>query len=158
MGKVRDHPRMRGEDIFIIWHTIPLSWITPACAGKTGCSSRAGTCSPDHPRMRGEDLEKLAAEGKVAGSPPHARGRPQPGDHRRGLGRITPACAGKTVLPQMPELAGRDHPRMRGEDNLLKDLGLPSRGSPPHARGRRSSARISDTVIRITPACAGKTD
>ena len=46
---------------------------------------------------------------------------------------------------------------MRGEDNLFKDLGLPSRGSPPHARGR---PRCPDDEIRchgITPACAGKT-
>ena len=46
---------------------------------------------------------------------------------------------------------------MRGEDKVI--LGLPrcGRGSPPHARGRPVEGRPVAVMIRITPACAGKT-
>ena len=50
-----------------------------------------------------------------------------------------------------------DHPRMRGED-LWRKLGRTLiLGSPPHARGRRSSRQSASDLRGITPACAGKT-
>ena len=111
-----DHPRMRGEDdVDVSYYNAeagspphargrlnstvcqggPMG-ITPACAGKT-CSPT--DCRPprtDHPRMRGEDSSKLITNYEEAGSPPHARGRPE--THLDMLRRdgITPACAGKT--------------------------------------------------------------
>ena len=93
----------------------------------------------DHPRMRGEDCGGLDMGVEAAGSPPHARGRP--GFRTRGSSgcRITPACAGKTVVlatvrlccRDHPACAGKtshsagtstqatDHPRMRGEDEAF---------------------------------------
>ena len=52
---VVDHPRMRGEDYVSPDLPSVTSWITPACAGKTGI----------------EDIQTMLAKG----SPPHARGR-----------------------------------------------------------------------------------
>ena len=47
---------------------------------------------------------------------------------------------------------------MRGED-ALKLLGpFPKSGSPPHARGRPRIHIMTSEYIRITPACAGKTN
>ena len=46
---------------------------------------------------------------------------------------------------------------MRGEDPILPRNGRISRGSPPHARGRRRLRRQPDEAQGITPACAGKT-
>ena len=87
--------------------------------------------------MRGEDAQLKADEGKLQGSPPHARGRPTPLPTRR---RST-----------------RDHPRMRGEDATMRHCSMILSGSPPHARGRLISVVLGTERTRITPACAGKT-
>ena len=108
--------------------------------------------------MRGEDTLECAMRISINGSPPHARGRLSDKFEFEELGRITPACAGKTVTPVSsgddgtwitPACAGKtlafarkpprmeDHPRMRGEDCPVGVIVI--------------------TRIRITPACAGKT-
>ena len=46
---------------------------------------------------------------------------------------------------------------MRGEDCKSTCRWALYAGSPPHARGRRGRGLSGDLVIRITPACAGKT-
>ena len=46
---------------------------------------------------------------------------------------------------------------MRGEDYIVYACGVGIVGSPPHARGRLASAEPVDAILRITPACAGKT-
>ena len=107
--------------------------------------------------MRGEDGPTYTQVVEHIGSPPHARGRPCSYDvpfYRLG---ITPACAGKTILAWGCLGLNRDHPRMRGEDVFRRFTMLFQEGSPPHARGRRSSRYSSARRVRITPACAGKT-
>ena len=153
----RDHPRMRGED-----SQVPVGrgrgvGITPACAGKTNHESIRTHLGPDHPRMRGEDF--FAEESIVphAGSPPHARGRRKTATYRQKMLRITPACAGKTLPSWSHSGPSGDHPRMRGEDRLGSPIWEGSRGSPPHARGRREGCVRDRFSVRITPACAGKT-
>ena len=47
---------------------------------------------------------------------------------------------------------------MRGEDSASASLPTVSLGSPPHARGRLLAIGLLLHVLRITPACAGKTD
>ena len=47
---------------------------------------------------------------------------------------------------------------MRGEDAKLHLNSLYGKGSPPHARGRRSALASDEFWDGITPACAGKTD
>ena len=129
-------PHARGRQLAVFDDEVDAR-ITPACAGKTMGGRAPKRGGPDHPRMRGEDSFADFLTLLTSGSPPHARGRPQPGDHRRGLGRITPACAGKTPTPILSRKTFPDHPRMRGED--LRHRGRRHRkiGSPPHARGRQ---------------------
>ena len=92
--------------------------------------------------MRGEDNERQAGIRLVVGSPPHARGR-RDWIHADGvLGRITPACAGKTAGQSHMGGITVDHPRMRGEDVVSCAHLLCRVGSPPHARGRLSAARM----------------
>ena len=136
---------------------IELDGITPACAGKTYQVVPANWMTWDHPRMRGEDqyLEVDNASGE--GSPPHARGRPMSGMRVSLQNGITPACAGKTLRLFSLATERRDHPRMRGEDPLLYSGLATFQGSPPHARGRRRGDGLKQIIIRITPACAGKT-
>ena len=173
----RDHPRMRGEDCtfprtFVYQSGSPPhargrlnlesspcigAGITPACAGKTVWSIVLRVMYPDHPRMRGEDPKYQLPHGEGSGSPPHARGRPAPGQQRANLARITPACAGKTSPSTWTCSRRPDHPRMRGEDTPLRELARAATGSPPHARGRHVAHVSLVCFGGITPACAGKT-
>ena len=88
--------------------------------------------------MRGEDLKTTQDARPLEGSPPHARGRRRRSSRSLAMGRITPACAGKTLKILLQRCWRR--------------------GSPPHARGRLKMRvnRLRDG--RITPACAGKTE
>ena len=91
------------------------------------------------------------------GSPPQVRGKRRRGKGGRGIPRITPAGAGKTL--GFAPLAGGfpDHPRRCGE-NLLRCL-CPAlwAGSPPQVRGKLGHIMLHHSGRRITPAGAGKT-
>ena len=152
-----DHPRMRGEDLQKIWVGDFDGGITPACAGKTPSPSYPMGSGTDHPRMRGEDAVMPIQKCVDSGSPPHARGRLLAVPHSHKQTGITPACAGKTTHMFCGKSQSRDHPRMRGEDFLPSRVLVTGRGSPPHARGRRSAMANCHGLTRITPACAGKT-
>ena len=72
--------------------------ITPACAGSTQRQSREKAQAKDHPRLRGEHLRALSAKDMRIGSPPPARGAQGDWPTEEQAVRITPACAGSTVL------------------------------------------------------------
>ena len=112
----------------------------------------------------------------MSGSPPLARGKENAACGRSTSGRITPACAGKSLIIGLlpvqrgitPACAGksgqewgsywgkRDHPRLRGEKLPRKQLRRQLLGSPPLARGKVCSILKASPYYRITPACAGK--
>ena len=107
--------------------------------------------------MRGEDFETASNNASLGGSPPHARGRPAGRTSTSPRGGITPACAGKTSTAKSSATNSADHPRMRGEDIQWHFSLLLQAGSPPHARGRLTTVAHKNVIVRITPACAGKT-
>ena len=72
--------------------------------------------------------------------------------------RITPACAGKSLQKTFSLDLRWDHPRMRGEKGTCVNMIANAVGSPPHARGKGSSAMPFTLSTRITPACAGKSE
>ena len=70
--------------------------------------------------------------------------------------RITPAYAGKSLRFQAAFCCIWDHPRLCGEKDLLKKIGLIEIGSPPPMRGKEKFWRKMVQVEGITPAYAGK--
>ena len=83
--------------------SLPLSLnrITPACAGNTPGRTGTAVLHEDHPRLRGEYADVLCSFRSSSGSPPLARGiLAQLGRVLKPV-RITPACAGNTVLPAL---------------------------------------------------------
>ena len=89
------------------------------------------------------------------GSPPRARGRrcgPVPG--LRDL-RFTPAGAGTASAGTRPATARTVHPRGRGDGPSFVPGPGAYPGSPPRARGRRSSGGACGSSSRFTPAGAG---
>ncbi len=173
----RDHPRSRGEHNAVVTTALrrtgspPLArgargglparvrrrWITPARAGSTARSGRAGAPSRDHPRSRGEHDVDAQQREVFGGSPPLARGAPGHGASQRRRPGITPARAGSTTWRRAPRTSGGDHPRSRGEHTAPTGEGELGRGSPPLARGAPRRVGSSTDQRRITPARAGST-
>ena len=150
-------PRVRGK------HRDPIKSsgryrITPACAGKTVKLRDIGHAVEDHPRVCGENGESTSESDRLPGSPPRVRGKlfAPPETLRRF--RITPACAGKTGCPGTAAPARQDHPRVCGENSRLRGVHTSRRGSPPRVRGKPSVVEWVIHKLRITPACAGKTE
>ena len=50
----------------------------------------------------------------------------------------------------------RDHPRVGGEKQRLRGLGIRAGGSPPRGRGKVFQLGVLYPLLRITPAWAGK--
>ena len=130
--------------------------ITPAYAGKRRRVPAKLAASRDHPRVCGEECAVDGKETPCRGSPPRMRGR-----GRRHLGPqllhgITPAYAGKSVSRGHAPPAGRDHPRVCGEERPVRRGACSGLGSPPRMRGRASGHTLSFVLGRITPAYAGK--
>ena len=117
-----DHPRMRGEQLI---GRPPLG----SCLGSPPHARGAVRAIPfhagtfgDHPRMRGEQGFGTLPAGRLQGSPPHARGAVVAvivGN--LGIG-ITPACAGSSLHGWRSRSGNRDHPRMRGEQRLYREI------------------------------------
>ena len=140
-------------------------------------SGLAGQARGAHPRMRGENGIRSSRLLRARGSSPHARGKPArakaaeamrgSSPHARGkllkaggasmIGWLIPACAGKTLKACITSTQNGAHPRMRGENSILRSVseGLP--GSSPHARGKPRFASAVPWIRRLIPACAGKT-
>ena len=92
----------------------------------------------------------------VLGSPPRVRGKVSGMDVYRPKDGITPACAGKSLLPWVATDPERDHPRVCGEKFRDENVDNAAVGSPPRVRGKVACKDGSAITFRITPACAGK--
>jgi len=104
--------------------------ITPARAGSTALFLNKKDLIADHPRPRGEhaipDLVKAVPEG----SPPPARGAHILRYWRVSNDRITPARAGSTAHGVNSISLARDHPRPRGEHELVARMEGRNRDHP----------------------------
>ena len=147
---------MRGK--LLSWlAAMPDARITPARAGKTRSGRTAEPPRADHPRACGENLGEVQAAAMAAGSPPRVRGKPDEADLMTGIGRITPARAGKTAKPRACCNRKKDHPRACGENAIVPRPKRLRMGSPPRVRGKPGVDLKTSSRMRITPARAGKT-
>ena len=174
-SRLRDHPRLRGEQqavaagYLLSQGSPPLArgtaaeldlrlvceGITPACAGNSSIPLVSKRRYRDHPRLRGEQaLSSWLVSGDV-GSPPLARGTAKSTRSSCRTARITPACAGNSVLGEDAVGGQGDHPRLRGEQRSSVMPVRLTMGSPPLARGTAAVDGFGRAVGGITPACAG---
>ena len=110
----------------------------------------------DHPRVCGEKFSVPSHTHSFSGSPPRVRGKEYRCMSSMALSRITPACAGKRVPGVVPVSINEDHPRVCGEKEKEPMEILGHLGSPPRVRGKAQERVECGFVLRITPACAGK--
>ena len=131
--------------------------IIPAYAGSTNPRSCSTVAVRDHPRIRGEHASTHSSVSGSCGSSPHTRGalnRVRRYLHNIG---IIPAYAGSTRARRRRCVAGRDHPRIRGEHAPFGSPSNPDPGSSPHTRGALAVALPPSVYRGIIPAYAGST-
>ena len=150
-------PRVRGKDT-VIKFPGDSPRITPACAGKSILPRGEIRWQKDHPRVCGEKLLSANPCWEESGSPPRVRGKGVDHGADTNWKGITPACAGKSSLLQDRQPERWDHPRVCGEKDWAKAAADGVSGSPPRVRGKGRTSRGISSLIRITPACAGKSD
>ena len=129
-------PRARGTPRRAV-RVIPGRRISPACAGNTRPQMARRCSCTDQPRVRGEHSPYSVRVRSSIGSAPRARGTPGRGAARVQPCRISPACAGNTLMRAVRPSPISDQPRVRGEHPIPEPLFLPP--------------------TRISPACAGNT-
>ncbi len=108
--------------------------------------------------MCGEKGNGAVAAQTVVGSPPRVRGKAAANGKQATVMRITPACAGKSEGVRRIKELQQDHPRVCGEKPVQTPLCRYPQGSPPRVRGKAVADVEQATVMRITPACAGKSE
>ena len=94
----------------------------------------------------------------ATGSPPPVRGKGTRPAHNAFDFGITPACAGKSMCAILNATETEDHPRLCGEKSSSCGRRSTTTGSPPPVRGKGLPYLQSPPEIRITPACAGKSE
>ena len=130
--------------------------ITPAYAGKSAGNNCLFPAQGDHPRVCGEKSQKNLQGQITLGSPPRMRGKAIAA-RRQPLGlRITPAYAGKSVVPENLDALCKDHPRVCGEKRVRLAFICGIWGSPPRMRGKDKVLEVVPQNTGITPAYAGK--
>ena len=164
-----DHPRVRGEKLFISpaidlargspprmqgkgqQHVLPgqLDGITPAHAGKRCTDLRLRPHTGDHPRACGEKEQNYRDVFNGMGSPPRVRGKGRPVQVHRPYRGITPARAGKRSRSCACRNADGDHPRACGAyvHPCLRSKIIPSPYAfpapiPPETAWRKRSASL----------------
>ena len=107
--------------------------------------------------MCGKNLRLMPTLISTTGSPPRVREEQKIKRKTSGPRRITPACAGRTLLKTSAAPQPRDHPRVCGKNHLSSLLQRNFKGSPPRVREELDIQSHVCYNDRITPACAGRT-
>ena len=127
-----------------------------SAAGKKASAAALHVTPSRKPRTCGEKYRENAEAMRVQGSPPRMRGKATGWLFTKIETRITPAYAGKRVLPVRNSWMQQDHPRVCGEKTREVGKAGSLEGSPPRMRGKAVSSGDKPSANRITPAHAGK--
>ena len=149
-------PRVRGKPARVGARGL-VAGLIPACAGKTAGARGRGRAATAHPRVCGENGSGTRRCALRPGSSPRVRGKQHPRQPGRHLEGLIPACAGKTGSWPVRPPRRPAHPRVCGENPVVKMLVTPHRGSSPRVRGKQVHGGKVFHRRRLIPACAGKT-
>ena len=149
-------PRVRGKRVGA-GGVLARRGLIPACAGKTAARSPRSSRPRAHPRMCGENLPELRKLTKERGSSPRVRGKRHPPWPSASASGLIPACAGKTRPWWRSRRCPPAHPRVCGENAAAERRPAPTGGSSPRVRGKHAGGEPAPGVVRLIPACAGKT-
>ena len=171
------HPRSRGENVparqdrLVLIGSSPLTrgkpvarpshlgsaGLIPAHAGKTWRARLASIRAWAHPRSRGENHARRINTHRPPGSSPLTRGKRRCARGSVRASGLIPAHAGKTQVGTLGSGVPTAHPRSRGENHRIGDLGGVGQGSSPLTRGKLERLGGGVDVHGLIPAHAGKT-
>ena len=129
-------PRVRGKLAELLQQLLDVRLI-PACAGKTVDLVRPELRGQAHPRVCGENARLQTFPDDFVGSSPRVRGKRHPEDAPPRADGLIPACAGKTTTALPSSVDSAAHPRVCGENILVRIPSINQRGSSPRVRGKR---------------------
>ena len=154
---ISDHPRIRGEHGIDVLGRKVAGGSSPHTRGAQWAGWGPGSEVGIIPAYAGSTDSRIRIASSRPGSSPHTRGarRPRP-TGARGR-RIIPAYAGSTPEPRPSAPPPSDHPRIRGEHDIITATGCRPWGSSPHTRGARADAHGDPALDGIIPAYAGST-
>ena len=138
-------------------HTLTISGLIPAHAGKTQPARRGAPRSRAHPRSRGENICSRSQHPRFGGSSPLTRGKPRTRRPDVAARRLIPAHAGTTTRSLPGFLRRWAHPRSRGENGSTSRCGSATAGSSPLTRGKLGDGCGGGDASGLIPAHAGKT-
>ena len=107
--------------------------------------------------MCGENKHTTLCRSSRRGSSPRVRGKRHSRVKQLASLGLIPACAGKTQARKRACAISRAHPRVCGENLLLRESDRAKRGSSPRVRGKRCPCGEAGPACGLIPACAGKT-
>ena len=107
--------------------------------------------------MCGENLTHRLTAISDLGSSPRVRGKRGLTWNQLPLGRLIPACAGKTGVKIRYSTFRPAHPRVCGENSLGNVEAVRRSGSSPRVRGKRRAVTVETLRPGLIPAFAGKT-
>ena len=110
----------------------------------------------DHPRVCGKNANGRLSFTAHSESPPRVREKQAIQELGFLKSRITPACAGKTLLVRVTCLFRWDHPRVCGKNLNLKDFLTVLPGSPPRVREKLCTCRTTHNRYQDHPRVCGK--
>ena len=108
--------------------------------------------------MCGEKTVTANETSAMGGLPPRVRGKAKTYSSAIGDVGITPACAGKSASLDVNQKRKWDYPRVCGEKRSSEVHSEALLGLPPRVRGKVIVLTSPPSGIRITPACAGKSE
>ena len=156
MAKAGSSPLTRGK-LKAIHRHIFQDGLIPAHAGKTQSSSAWSRRAWAHPRSRGENFASRWIASSAMGSSPLTRGKQVRAKVGVKPSRLIPAHAGKTASVGVRCVAGRAHPRSRGENPVGHPRRVRDGGSSPLTRGKPQELPNLFDDLGLIPAHAGKT-
>ncbi len=135
----------------------PARRAIPAWAGKTRCGGLRFRLPAGHPRVGGENIGCEFTVAVGSGPSPRGRGKPEESQPEPSPPRAIPAWAGKTLPQSLSILPHPGHPRVGGENAVLRLCRRLRCGPSPSGRGKLRSGRRRRRGWRAIPAWAGKT-
>ena len=156
LGRPRDHPRVCGEKVELLFVEVKALGSPPRMRGKVGCTALPSRRRGITPAYAGKRQPETCRKSPGLGSPPRMRGKAVSPKGVEPSTGITPAYAGKRRFQNQQNQSYWDHPRVCGEKPTMNPAWVRSRGSPPRMRGKVSGNVIPLHHSGITPAYAGK--
>ena len=127
----------------------------PACAGNSTWTTHIVGHRAVHPRVCGEQAAGIGGGVAGDGSSPRVRGTASTDLCRFDRVRFIPACAGNRMVRRNGAPSTTVHPRVCGEQPIIRSSLPPSGGSSPRVRGTGDAIKNKMLVVRFIPACAG---